>query len=173
MTASLAHPQFAAALKDLGIEAEVRRFPDATRTAAEAAAAIGCDTSEIVKSLVFAAWGSPLLERSRELGGGVPVLVLMDGSSRVDMERVRAELGAAKVTRPDAAVVREATGYAIGGVPPFGHRTKTRVLADRGLLDHDVVWAAAGTPYTVFPMEPKTLIAHAGGVLVDVRERTA
>ncbi|WP_418957510.1 YbaK/EbsC family protein [Streptomyces tritici] len=160
MTESLAHPQFAAALQDLGIEVEVRRFPDATRTAAEAAAAIGCATSEIVKSLIFAA-------------DGVPVLVLMDGSSRVDVERVRAELGAGKVTRPDAAVVREATGYAIGGVPPFGHRTRTRVLADRGLLDHDVVWAAAGTPYTVFPMEPKTLIAHAGGTLVDVRERTA
>jgi prolyl-tRNA editing enzyme YbaK/EbsC (Cys-tRNA(Pro) deacylase) len=67
--------------------------------------------------------------------------------------------------------VRETTGYAIGGVPPFGHRTRTRVLADRSLLDHDVVWAAAGTPYTVFPMDPKTLVAHAGGTLVDVREQ--
>ncbi|WP_406861403.1 YbaK/EbsC family protein [Streptomyces sp. HUAS MG47] len=160
MTDSLAHPQFAAALKDLGIEAEVRRFPDATRTAAEAAAAIGCDVSEIVKSLIFAA-------------DSVPVLVLMDGSSRVDLERVRAELGAGKVTRADATVVRETTGYAIGGVPPFGHRTRTRVLADRALLDHDVVWAAAGTPHTVFPMEPRTLIAHAGATLADVRERTA
>ncbi|MEU8526756.1 MULTISPECIES: YbaK/EbsC family protein [Streptomyces] len=173
MTESLAHPRFAAALLELGLDVEVRRFPDATRTAAEAAAAIGCDVSEIVKSLIFAAWGSPLLERSREFGGGVPVLVLMDGSSRVDLERVRAELGADKVTRADAAVVRETTGYAIGGVPPFGHRTTTRVLADRGLLDHDVVWAAAGTPHTVFPMEPKTLVAHAGGTLVDVREQSA
>ncbi|WAZ22293.1 YbaK/EbsC family protein [Streptomyces cinnabarinus] len=158
-----AHPRFAAALDELGlgaVEARVRRFPEATRTAAEAAAAIGCELSQICKSLIFAA-------------DGVPVLVLMDGASRVDMELVRRELGAEKVTRPKADVVRETTGYAIGGVPPFGHRTKTRVLADRSLLDHDLVWAAAGTPYTVFPMEPKTLIAHAGGALVDVRERTA
>lgn len=100
------------------------------------------------------------------------MLVLMDGASRVDLERVRQELGAQKVTRAKADVVRETTGYAIGGVPPFGHRTTTRVLADRSLLDHELVWAAAGTPYTVFPMEPKTLIAHAGGILADVRERS-
>lgn len=98
------------------------------------------------------------------------MLVLMDGASRVDVERVREELGARKVTRADAAVVRETTGYAIGGVPPFGHRTRTRVLADRSLLAHDLVWAAAGTPYTVFPVGPKELVAHAGATLVDVRE---
>ncbi|ANW19798.1 YbaK/EbsC family protein [Streptomyces clavuligerus] len=153
-----AHPRFAEALRALGLEVPVRRFPDATRTAAEAAAALGCDISEIVKSLVFAA-------------DGVPVLVLMDGSSRVDVERVRAELGAGAVTRADAALVRSTTGYAIGGVPPFGHVTRTRVLADRGLLNHPVVWAAAGTPHTVFPLEPKALITYAGGTLVDVRER--
>ncbi|MER6674862.1 YbaK/EbsC family protein [Streptomyces sp. NPDC000983] len=160
---SAAHPRFAAALAELGLDeltARIRRFPDATRTAAEAAAAVGCELSQICKSLVFAV-------------DGEPVLVLMDGASRVDMEKVRRELGAEKVTRPRADVVRETTGYAIGGVPPFGHRTRTRVLADRSLLDHDVVWAAAGTPYTVFPMAPETLVAHAGGTLVDVRERTA
>ncbi|WP_309058631.1 YbaK/EbsC family protein [Streptomyces sp.] len=157
-----AHPRFAEALREMGlaeVTGRIRRFPEATRTAAEAAAAIGCELSQICKSLVFAA-------------DGAPVLVLMDGASRVDVERVRQELGAGKVTRAKADVVRETTGYAIGGVPPFGHRTRTRVLADRSLLDHDLVWAAAGTPYTVFPMEPKTLIAHAGGTLVDVRERT-
>ncbi|MER6526738.1 YbaK/EbsC family protein [Streptomyces sp. NPDC001508] len=158
-----AHPRFAAALDELGLNdlhARIRRFPDATRTAAEAAAAIGCELSQICKSLIFAV--------DRE-----PVLVLMDGASRVDVERVRAELGARSVTRAEAEVVRETTGYAIGGVPPFGHRTRTRVLADRSLLGHDLVWAAAGTPHTVFPMAPKTLIAHAGGTLVDVRERTS
>ncbi|GAA2546749.1 MULTISPECIES: YbaK/EbsC family protein [Streptomyces] len=157
-----AHPRFAEALREMGlaeVTGRIRRFPEATRTAAEAAAAIGCELSQICKSLVFAA-------------DGAPVLVLMDGASRVDVERVRQELGAGKVTRAKADIVRETTGYAIGGVPPFGHRTRTRVLADRSLLDHDLVWAAAGTPYTVFPMEPKTLIAHAGGTLVDVRERT-
>ncbi|MFF1460075.1 YbaK/EbsC family protein [Streptomyces sp. NPDC058330] len=159
-TSSDAHPRFAEALRELGLDVGVRRFPDATRTAAEAAAAIGCELSQIVKSLIFEA-------------DGAPVLVLMDGSSRVDVERVRAELGAGKVKRAGADLVREATGYAIGGVPPFGHRTKSRVLADRGLLDHTVVWAAAGTPHTVFPLDPKSLIAHAGGTLVDVREQIA
>nr|WP_131568592.1 YbaK/EbsC family protein [Streptomyces sp. KM273126] len=161
--ASGAHPRFAEALTELGLDGlhdRIRRFPDATRTAAEAAAAVGCELSQICKSLVFAA-------------DGVPVLVLMDGASRVDVELVRRELGAGKVTRAKADVVRETTGYAIGGVPPFGHRTKTRVLADRSLLDHDTVWAAAGTPHTVFPMAPKELITHAGATLADVREQTA
>ncbi|MGW0545129.1 YbaK/EbsC family protein [Streptomyces griseoincarnatus] len=162
---SAAHPRFAEALRELGLEdvvGQVRRFPDATRTAAEAAAAIGCELSEICKSLIFAADGDP-------------VLVLMDGASRVDLDRVREELGAGRVTRAKADVVRETTGYAIGGVPPFGHRTRTRtrVLADRSLLDHPVVWAAAGTPYAVFPMPPKDLITHAGATLVDVREHEA
>ncbi|MFF7487354.1 YbaK/EbsC family protein [Streptomyces luteogriseus] len=158
-----AHPRFAEALRELGLGdlvPQVRRFPDATRTAAEAAAAVGCELSQICKSLIFAA-------------DGVPVLVLMDGASRVDLELVRKELGADKVTRAKVDLVRETTGYAIGGVPPFGHRTRTRVLADRSLLEHDVVWAAAGTPYTVFPMAPEDLVAHADGTLVDVRERTS
>ncbi|MER5216734.1 YbaK/EbsC family protein [Streptomyces sp. NPDC002838] len=156
-----AHPRFAEALRELGLEGlEIRRFPDATRTAAEAAAAVGCELSQICKSLIFAA-------------DGVPVLVLMDGASRVDAELVRQELGAEKVTRAKADVVRETTGYAIGGVPPFGHRNRTRVLADRSLLDHDIVWAAAGNPHAVFPMEPKDLVAHAGATVADVRERTA
>ncbi|MFF8658115.1 YbaK/EbsC family protein [Streptomyces huasconensis] len=158
--ASDAHPRFAEALRELGLGdllPRVRRFPEQTRTAREAAAAIGCELSQICKSLIFAA-------------DGVPVLVLMDGASRVDVELVRRELGAEKVTRAKADVVRETTGYAIGGVPPFGHATRTRVLADRSLLDHDEVWAAAGTPYAVFPLDPKSLIAHAGGAVVDVRE---
>jgi prolyl-tRNA editing enzyme YbaK/EbsC (Cys-tRNA(Pro) deacylase) len=158
-----AHPRFAEAVRALGLDdvlARTRRFPEATRTAAEAAAAVGCELSQICKSLIFAA-------------DGVPVLVLMDGASRVDVERVRQELGAGKVGRADAAVVRETTGYAIGGVPPFGHRTRTRVLADRSLLAHDVVWAAAGNPHTVFPIPPGDLVAHAGAAVVDVRERTA
>ncbi|MFC8347918.1 YbaK/EbsC family protein [Streptomyces sp. NPDC057280] len=157
-----AHPLFAEALRAKGLDelhARVRRFPEATRTATEAAAAIGCELSQICKSLIFAA-------------DGVPVLVLMDGASRVDVELVRGELGAEKVTRAKADVVRETTGYAIGGVPPFGHRTETRVLADRSLLEHDLVWAAAGHPHAVFPIAPEDLVAHAGATLVDVREHT-
>ncbi|MFJ6697359.1 YbaK/EbsC family protein [Streptomyces sp. NPDC091272] len=155
------HPLFAEALSDMGLTslaADVRKFPDATRTAVEAAAALGCDVSEIVKSLIFEA-------------DGVPALVLMDGSSRVDLDLVRDELGARKVTRANADLVRETTGYAIGGVPPFGHRTRTRVLADRNLLVHPVVWAAAGTPHTVFPMAPAALVKYAGATLTDVREK--
>ncbi|MFF2201557.1 YbaK/EbsC family protein [Streptomyces sp. NPDC058145] len=158
-----AHPRFAEALRTLGLHevlARARRFPEGTRTAAEAAAAVGCELSQICKSLIFAA-------------DGVPVLVLMDGASRVDVERVRDELGVRKATRAEAGLVRETTGYAIGGVPPFGHRTRTRVLADRSLLAHEVVWAAAGNPHTVFPIEPKALVAHAGADLVDVREQVA
>lgn len=159
-THSTAHPRFAEALTELGLTVEVRSFPEGTRTAAEAAAAVGCDLAQIVKSLIFTA--------DRE-----PVLVLVDGAARVDVERVRAELGATTVGRADAALVRETTGYAIGGVPPFGHRTRTRVLADRGLLAHDAVWAAAGTPHAVFRLAPASLIEHARGRVVDVRERTA
>ncbi|MEV7726841.1 YbaK/EbsC family protein [Streptomyces sp. NPDC087917] len=138
----------------------MRAFPEGTRTAADAAAAIGCALSQIVKSLVFAA-------------DGVPVLVLMDGASRVDVETVRRELGAGKVTRADAALVRASTGYAIGGVPPFGHTTRLRVLADRSLLAHEVVWAAAGTPHTVFAMAPRDVIRHASATPTDVREGAA
>ncbi|MFF7650395.1 YbaK/EbsC family protein [Streptomyces sp. NPDC007983] len=155
-----AHPRFAEALRGLGLDVEIRRFPDATRTAVEAAEAVGCELSQIVKSLVFEA-------------DGKPVVVLVDGASRVDVERVRRELGAGAVRRASAALVRETTGYAIGGVPPFGHRARTRVLADRRLLDHGVVWAAAGTPHTVFPLDPTSLIAHAGGTVADVRGTTA
>ncbi|WP_406139231.1 YbaK/EbsC family protein [Streptomyces sp. NBC_01089] len=154
------NPRFAEALRQLGLEVEVRGFPEATRTAAEAAAAVGCELSAIVKSLIFEA-------------DGAPVLVLLDGASRVDVERVREVLGAEKVKRADAALVRETTGYAIGGVPPFGHRNRTRVIADRGLLEHPVVWAAAGTPHTVFALEPKSVVAHAGATLADVRESAA
>lgn len=159
--APAAHPRFAAALSALRIDdVEIRAFPDATRTAAQAAEAVGCELSQIVKSLVFEA-------------DGEPVLVLMDGASRVDVALVREELGAQEVRRADADLVRRATGYAIGGVPPFGHVTEMRVLADRGLLGHESVWAAAGTPHTVFAIAPKALVVHARGALADVREHSA
>lgn len=152
-----AHPRFAQALADQGLPLEVREFPEGTRTAQDAARAVGCELSQIVKSLVFAA-------------DGRPVLVLVDGSARVDTDRVRAQLGAAQVERADAALVREATGFAIGGVPPFGHRTPMPVLVDRGLTLQDTVWAAAGTPHTVFAIAPGDLVRLAGGTVVDVAE---
>lgn len=156
-------PRFAEALRELGLGeviGRVRRFPDTARTTAEAAAAIGCEPSQICKSLFFAA-------------DGAPVLVLLDGSAHVGMELVRRELGAAKLTRAGAQLVKESTGYGPGAVPPFGHRTRIRVLVDRSLLGHDTVWTSAGTASTVFPMDPRSLIAQTGGTLVDVSEPIA
>lgn len=128
----------------------VRTFPEGTRTAADAALAVGCDVAQIVKSLVFA--------RGDEI-----VLVLCSGAHTVDAER----LGLAKA---DAARVRDATGYAIGGVPPWNWRQPPAdVLIDETLLHHDVVWAAAGTPRTVFPLDPGELVARTGGAIVKVR----
>lgn len=126
-------------------------FPAGTRTAADAAAAIGCEVGQIVKSLVF-----------RAGPGGPAVLVLCAGDNTVDSRR----LGLAKA---DAAFVRASTGYAIGGVPPWGWDSPpARTLIDRDLLAHEQIWAAAGTPRDVFPLSPAQLIAATGGEVVAV-----
>ena len=145
-----------AALKDRGSSAEVIQVPDSTRTAAEAAAALGTTVSQIVKSLVFVADDRPLL-------------VLTSGSERVSTHKVRALVGA-KVSRPDADTVKRLTGYAIGGIPPLAHDTPARVLMDPHLLEFDVVWAAAGTPHTVFGIAPDELRRVTGAELADVTE---
>jgi prolyl-tRNA editing enzyme YbaK/EbsC (Cys-tRNA(Pro) deacylase) len=124
----------------------VVEFPAGTRTAVDAAAAIGCDVGQIVKSLVFRAGEQ-----------GPPVLVLCGGANTVDAER----LGLVKA---DAEFVREVTGYAIGGVPPWGWATApARTLIDRDLLGFEEIWAAAGTPRSVFPLSPSELVALTGG----------
>lgn len=133
----------------------VSTFPDGTRTAADAAAAIGCDVAQIVKSLVF----------RRE--GGAPLLVVASGVNRVDEAKVAALVGE-PIGKADAAFVRAATGFAIGGVPPAGHAEPIETLVDRDLLEHDEIWAAAGTPRTVFPLTPDELVAMTGGRVVDV-----
>jgi prolyl-tRNA editing enzyme YbaK/EbsC (Cys-tRNA(Pro) deacylase) len=145
-----------AALKDRGSSAEVIQVPDSTRTAAEAAAALGTTVSQIVKSLVFVADNHPLL-------------VLTSGSERVSTDKVRALVGA-KVSRPDADTVKRLTGYAIGGIPPLAHDTPARVLMDPHLLEFDIVWAAAGTPHTVFGIAPDELRRVTGAELADVTE---
>jgi prolyl-tRNA editing enzyme YbaK/EbsC (Cys-tRNA(Pro) deacylase) len=129
----------------LGLELEVREFPQGTRTAADAADAIGCDVAQIVKSLVF-------------IADDVPILVLTSGANRVDEAAVRQTLGVESLRKANAEEVREATGYAIGGTPPFGHRRHLRVICDPDLTVHDEVWAAAGTPSTVFPVTPARLL---------------
>ena len=138
-----------------GIEVRTREFPDGTRTAADAARAIGCAVEQIVKSLVFVA-------------DGLPVLVLTSGGNRVDPGRVARELGRGQVRKADAAEVREATGFAIGGTPPFGHARELAVLVDRDLTGFDTVWAAAGTPRHVFPLSPAELLAATGGRVCEV-----
>jgi prolyl-tRNA editing enzyme YbaK/EbsC (Cys-tRNA(Pro) deacylase) len=130
-------------LEASGLDLAVRTFPAGTRTAEDAARAIGCDVAQIVKSLVFAA-------------GGEPVIVLMSGVNRLDTGRLEALVGA-PVGKADAVVARQATGYAIGGVPPFGHATDLPVFMDRDLAAHEVVWAAAGRPDAVFAIAPDRL----------------
>ena len=132
---------------------EILRFPDGTRTAVQAAAAVGCELGQIVKSLVF-------------LCDGEAVLALTSGSNRVDTKRLGTLLGG-KITRADADGVREATGYAIGGTPPFGHARPLRAVVDRALLAYDTVWAAAGTPDTVFELTPGALVRASGAEVAD------
>jgi prolyl-tRNA editing enzyme YbaK/EbsC (Cys-tRNA(Pro) deacylase) len=134
------------------------RLPTASgsRTAGEAAAACGCDVAQIVKSLVFAGKAS-----------GAPYLLLVSGKNRVDEKAVAAVIGEA-LTRPDAQKVREWTGFAIGGVPPFGHATILPTFVDEELLRHDLVWAAAGTPSALFSVAPKALAQAVGGKVVRV-----
>ncbi|MEX0868066.1 MAG: YbaK/EbsC family protein [Nitriliruptoraceae bacterium] len=147
--------RFAAFADDHGLELDVREFDAGTRTAADAAAAIGCDVAQIVKSLVF-------------IAGGTPVLVLTSGANRVDESRLAALRGVDAVRPATADEVREATGYAIGGTPPFGHRTPLDVICDADLCAFDVVWAAAGTPRTVFAIDPDMLIELTGAHVTEV-----
>jgi prolyl-tRNA editing enzyme YbaK/EbsC (Cys-tRNA(Pro) deacylase) len=144
------------ALRERGSAAEVIQVPDSTRTAVEAAAALGTTAAQIVKSLVF-------------VSNNAPLLVLTSGSERVSTEKLRAIVGG-KVTRPDADAVRRLTGYAIGGIPPLAHDTPARVLMDPHLLDYDIVWAAAGTPHAVFGIAPQELQRITRAELVDVTE---
>jgi prolyl-tRNA editing enzyme YbaK/EbsC (Cys-tRNA(Pro) deacylase) len=144
----------------LGDAFEVLEFDAGTRTAADAAAAIGCTVAEIAKSLLFRA------EQS-----GRPVLVVASGENRVDEKKVAALLGE-KISRADADFVREMTGFAIGGVPPVGHATAPITLIDEDLMKFTTIWAAAGTPNAVFQLKPAALAELTGGRLADVAERS-
>jgi prolyl-tRNA editing enzyme YbaK/EbsC (Cys-tRNA(Pro) deacylase) len=141
----------------LGVELTVREFPDGTRTALQAATAVGCAVEQIVKSLVF-------------MADGRPVLVLTSGGNLVDPAKVAQRLGADSVRKADADQARAATGYAIGGTPPFGHPQPIQVLVDRDLTRLDTVWAAAGTPRHVFPISSRDLLRVSGGQVCDVAQ---
>ena len=140
-----------AALDAAGVTARVVELPDSTRTAAEAANAIGCKVAEIAKSLIF---------RGKDSGDGV--LVITSGTNRVDEKKVAAILGE-PIAKADADFVRERTGYAIGGIPPVGHATSLRTLIDEDLLTFTTLWAAAGTPHAVFELTPDELVRMTGG----------
>lgn len=141
-----------------GLEIDVDRFPAGTRTADDAARAVGCDVGQIVKSLVFIADGSALI-------------ALVSGANRVDPAKLASTVGAEGVRRADGDEARSATGVAIGGVPPFGHIRPVAVVVDRDLLEHDRVWASAGLPDAVFAIQPDALVRVSGGRVADLAER--
>jgi prolyl-tRNA editing enzyme YbaK/EbsC (Cys-tRNA(Pro) deacylase) len=145
-----------AAARELGLDIQPRRFPDGTKTAADAAAAIGVEVGQIVKSLIFAV-------------DGEVVLAYVSGANQLDERKLAAAAGGAKAKRVDADVVREATGFPIGGVPPFGHARQLRAFVDPELLRYDEVWAAAGTWHDVFPLTPTDLVRASGAEVVDLK----
>jgi prolyl-tRNA editing enzyme YbaK/EbsC (Cys-tRNA(Pro) deacylase) len=139
---------------ELGLKVEVKLMPASTRSAAEAAAAVGSKVGQIVKSLIF-----------KGKTGWRPYLLLVSGANRVNEHTVEHVLGEA-IVRPDADFVRDATGFAIGGIPPLGHPTPIRTYLDEDLLQYETVWAAAGTPNAVFEVDPEQLrIAVAAHVI--------
>ena len=145
-----------AAAEQRGLAIEPRRFPEGTKTALDAAAAIGVDVGQIVKSLIFAV-------------DGEVVLAYVSGANQLDEKKLAAAVGGTKCKRVDADVVRAPPGFPIGGVPPFGHKTHLRVFIDPDLLQYDEVWAAAGTWHDVFGIEPHKLVEASDGLVTDLK----
>jgi Cys-tRNA(Pro) deacylase len=153
------HPNVArvvAAGRELSLEIEPFHFPNGTKTAADAAAAIGVDVGQIVKSLIFAV-------------DGEVQLAYVSGRNQLDERKLAAAAGGTTCTRVDADTVRTATGFPIGGVPPFGHATALPVFVDPDLLQYDVVWAAAGTWNDVFAIAPDDLVRASNGTVTELR----
>ena len=143
-------------LYDLGFSSRVVELPDSTRTAKEAAQAIGCQVAQIVKSLVF-----------RGKSSDKAILVVASGTNRVN-ERRLSELIGEPLDKADAVFVREHTGFAIGGVPPVGHMERLETFIDEDLLQYEELWAAAGTPHAVFPLTPNELQTMTSGQVVTI-----
>jgi Cys-tRNA(Pro) deacylase len=159
MTEARLHPNVARVVEAgaaRGLAVEPFHFPDGTKTAADAAAAIGVDVGQIVKSLIFAV-------------DGEIVLAYVSGRNQLDEAKLAAAAGGAMCSRVDADAVRAATGFPIGGVPPFGHASTLPVFIDPDLLQFDVVWAAAGTWTDVFAITPNDLLRASGATVVDLR----
>lgn len=145
-----------AAASELGLAVTPVRFPDGTKTAADAAAAIGVDVGQIVKSLIFGV-------------DDAVVLAYVSGANQLDEAKLAAAAGGQRCHRVDADVVRTVTGYPIGGVPPFGHAEELPVFVDPDLLRYDEVWAAAGTWNDVFALTPTDLVRASGGTVTDLK----
>ena len=145
------------ALNALGMSLQVVELPISTRTAVEAAQAVGCQVGQIVKSLVFKA------KRSER-----PILVIASGQNRVDEKRIEALIGE-PLGKADADFVRQHTGFVIGGVPPVGHLEKLVTFIDQDLLGFDELWAAAGTPHAVFRTRPEELVRMTGGQVAVIK----
>ena len=146
------------ALSTLGLSLQVVELPGSTRTAVEAAQAVGCQVGQIVKSLVFKT------KRSEK-----PVLVIASGQNRVDEKKIEALIGE-PLGKADADFVRQQTGFVIGGVPPVGHTSRLQTYIDEDLLQYQEIWAAAGTPHAVFCLTPGDLVKMTGGAVVDLRQ---
>ena len=132
-------------LKDKGFDIIVRELPGSTRTAAEAAASIGCQVGQIAKSLVFQD------QISQE-----PILVIASGANQVDLKKIESATGL-KLCKADGKFIKEVVGFAIGGIPPVGHTTRLRTFLDPDLLQYEILWAAAGTPFSIFPLPAASL----------------
>ncbi|MDY7101367.1 MAG: YbaK/EbsC family protein [Actinomycetota bacterium] len=181
MTDEIAHPPTVAAVvaaaATAGLAVVPVEFPDGTRTAADAAAAIGCEVAQIVKSLVFVVEDVPR-DGDPDTGGTTTddptsttaevVLALVAGDDRLDPDKLAAAASGRRARRASADEVRAATGVAIGGVAPFGLAGRLRCFVDPGVLRHDEVWAAAGTPRHVFAAEPRALVEAAGARVAEV-----
>jgi prolyl-tRNA editing enzyme YbaK/EbsC (Cys-tRNA(Pro) deacylase) len=146
-----------AQLIEAGFDCKVNEFSESTRTAQEAADRVGCALGQIVKSLIF-----------RGQQSGKPILVLTSGANRVDEKRL-SQLAGETIGRADPDLVRAATGFAIGGVPPLGHATRIETYLDEDLLQYPVLWAAAGTPNAVFELTPTDLQKMTAGLVTGVK----
>jgi prolyl-tRNA editing enzyme YbaK/EbsC (Cys-tRNA(Pro) deacylase) len=157
MVSSPSSRRVAEAAERLGLEVQIREFPYGTRTAEDAARAIGVHVGQIVKSLIF-------------LADDRPILCLGSGANRLDTLRLARASSASTIRRATPDEVQRSSGFAIGGVPPFGHRSPLPVYCDHDLLAYDTVWAAAGTPSTVFATDPQHLAQACYATIADLKE---
>jgi prolyl-tRNA editing enzyme YbaK/EbsC (Cys-tRNA(Pro) deacylase) len=144
-----------------GFGFEVKELPGSTRTAQQAADSIGCSVAQIAKSLVF-----------RDEQADLPILVIASGINRVDVAKIEQSTGS-KIGKADGKYVKERVGYAIGGVPPVGHREPLKTFLDPDLMQYDFIWAAAGTPFAVFRLRPADLERLTGGKWIDLAAQVA